>query len=98
MTKDSGLAASCCAGALMEAIFHQRCHASQWTRMAAAVPEDASFADAQVTAVRWSRPAFGEPHQFSEVFRRARAEGPQWVTRQNKEAVVILPAEDCERL
>jgi len=36
--------------------------------------------------------------QFSEVFRRARVEGPQWVTRQNKEAVVILPAEDFERL
>ena len=36
--------------------------------------------------------------QFSEVFRRARAEGPQWVTRQNKEAVVILPAEEFERL
>ena len=36
--------------------------------------------------------------QFSEVFRRARAEGPQWVTRQNKDTVVILPAEDFERL
>ena len=36
--------------------------------------------------------------QFSEVFRRARVEGPQWVTRQNKEAVVILPAEEFERL
>lgn len=36
--------------------------------------------------------------QFSEVFRRARSEGPQLVTRQNKEAVVILPAEDFERL
>ena len=36
--------------------------------------------------------------RFSEVFRRARAEGPQWVTRQNKETVVILPAEDFERL
>jgi prevent-host-death family protein len=36
--------------------------------------------------------------QFSEVFRRARAEGPQWVTRQNKEAVVILPAEEFDRL
>lgn len=36
--------------------------------------------------------------QFSEVFRRARTEGPQWVTRQNKEAVVILPAEDFQRL
>jgi prevent-host-death family protein len=36
--------------------------------------------------------------QFSEVFRRALANGPQWVTRQNKEAVVILPAEEFERL
>ena len=36
--------------------------------------------------------------QFSEVFRRARAEGPQWVTRQNRETVVIVPAEDFERL
>ena len=36
--------------------------------------------------------------QFSELFRRARSEGPQWVTRQDKEAVVILPAEEFERL
>jgi antitoxin Phd len=36
--------------------------------------------------------------RFSEVFRRARAEGPQYVTRQGKEAVVILPAEEFERL
>lgn len=36
--------------------------------------------------------------QFSEVFRRARSEGPQFVTRQEKEAVVILPAEEFERL
>lgn len=36
--------------------------------------------------------------QFSEVFRRARTEGPQWVTRQGKEAVVIMPAEEFERL
>ena len=36
--------------------------------------------------------------RFSEVFRRARTEGPQWVTRRGKEAVVILPAEDFERL
>jgi len=36
--------------------------------------------------------------QFSEVFRRARSEGPQLVTRQDKEAVVILPAEEFERL
>lgn len=36
--------------------------------------------------------------QFSELFRRARTEGPQWVTKQDKEAVVILPAEEFERL
>jgi len=36
--------------------------------------------------------------RFSEVFRRARTEGPQYVTRQGKEAVVILPAEEFERL
>ena len=31
--------------------------------------------------------------RFSELFRRARTEGPQVVTRQGKEQVVILPAE-----
>ena len=36
--------------------------------------------------------------RFSEVFRKARLEGPQWVTKQGKEAVVILPAEEFERL
>ncbi len=36
--------------------------------------------------------------RFSEVFRRAFAEGPQYVTRQGKEAVVILPAAEFERL
>jgi antitoxin Phd len=36
--------------------------------------------------------------RFSELFRRARAEGPQWVTRSNREAVVVLRAEEFERL
>jgi len=36
--------------------------------------------------------------RFSELFRRARAEGPQYVTRQGKEAVVVVPAEEFERL
>jgi prevent-host-death family protein len=36
--------------------------------------------------------------KFSELFRRARSEGPQYVTRQGEEAVVILPAEEFERL
>jgi prevent-host-death family protein len=51
------------------------------------------------------RPADAEPWQlqtakarFSEVFRKARSEGPQWITRQGKEAVVVLPAEEFEKL
>src|SRR5215468_5029998 len=36
--------------------------------------------------------------QFSEVVRRARSEGPQWVTKQDREAVVIVQAEEFERL
>ena len=36
--------------------------------------------------------------RFSELFRRARDEGPQVVTRQGKEQVVVLPAEQFERL
>ena len=36
--------------------------------------------------------------QFSEVFRRARTEGPQHVTKAGKEEVVILSKEEFERL
>ena len=36
--------------------------------------------------------------RFSEVFRLVHAEGPQWVTRQGKETIVILPAEEFEKL
>jgi prevent-host-death family protein len=36
--------------------------------------------------------------QFCKLFRLARTEGPQWVTRQANESVVILRAEDFERL
>jgi prevent-host-death family protein len=36
--------------------------------------------------------------RFSEVFRKARTEGPQTVTRQGKEAVVIIPVEEFARL
>jgi antitoxin Phd len=36
--------------------------------------------------------------RFSELFRRAHSDGPQWVTRQGKEAVVVLPAAEFERL
>ena len=36
--------------------------------------------------------------RFSELFRIVRSKGPQWVTRQGKEAVVILSAEQFEKL
>ena len=36
--------------------------------------------------------------QFSELFRRARTEGPQVVARQGKEQVVVLPVEQFAQL
>ncbi len=36
--------------------------------------------------------------RFSEVFRRARTEGPQRITRQGKEGVVMVAAEQFDRL
>jgi prevent-host-death family protein len=36
--------------------------------------------------------------RFSELFRIVRSKGPQWVTRQGKEAVVVLSAEQFEKL
>ena len=36
--------------------------------------------------------------RFSEVFRRAHAEGPQYVTKAGKETAVIVPAEQFEQL
>lgn len=36
--------------------------------------------------------------RFSELFRKARSEGPQYVTKGGKEAVVVLPAERYEQL
>jgi antitoxin Phd len=36
--------------------------------------------------------------RFSEVFRLARREGPQIITRQGKEAVVLLPLEQYDQL
>jgi antitoxin Phd len=36
--------------------------------------------------------------RFSELFRRARTDGPQYVTKAGKEAVVVLPAEQFEEL
>jgi len=36
--------------------------------------------------------------RFSEVFRRARTEGPQLITRQGKEGVVMISGEEYEQL
>ncbi len=36
--------------------------------------------------------------RFSEVFRLARESGPQRVTKHGRAAVVVLPAEEYERL
>jgi prevent-host-death family protein len=36
--------------------------------------------------------------RFSEVFRRARTDGPQRITRQGKEGVVMVAEEQYERL
>jgi prevent-host-death family protein len=36
--------------------------------------------------------------RFSEVFRLARERGPQRVTKHGRAAVIVLPAEDYERL
>ena len=36
--------------------------------------------------------------RFSEVFRLARTEGPQLITRQGKEGVVMISDEQCDRL
>ncbi|MGA2375326.1 MAG: type II toxin-antitoxin system Phd/YefM family antitoxin [Candidatus Sulfotelmatobacter sp.] len=36
--------------------------------------------------------------RFSEVFRRARTEGPQRITRQGKESVVMVAQEQYDRL
>jgi antitoxin Phd len=36
--------------------------------------------------------------RFSELFRRVRSEGPQYITRQGKECVVMISDEQYERL
>ena len=36
--------------------------------------------------------------RFSEVFRRARTEGPQRITRQGKESVVMIAEEQFDKL
>ncbi len=49
-----------------------------------------------VPATRWQLQT--AKARFSELFRKTRTEGPQWITKQDKEAVVMLPAEDYDAL
>lgn len=51
---------------------------------------------AGATANSWQRQT--AKAKFSEVFRRARTEGPQRITRQGKEGVVMISDEEYERL
>jgi prevent-host-death family protein len=59
-------------------------------------PETRKIATPVTTGARWQLQT--AKARFSEVFRRARTEGPQWITRQGKEAVVVVPAEEFENL
>ena len=54
------------------------------------------LATSSVPATRWQLQT--AKARFSELFRRARTEGPQYVTRQGKEAVVVIGAEEFEKL
>ena len=49
-------------------------------------------------AARESWQIHGAKARFSEVFRRARTEGPQRITRQGKEGVVMVAEEQFEQL
>jgi antitoxin Phd len=53
-------------------------------------------AASSIPATRWQLQT--AKARFSELFRRTRTEGPQWITKQDKEAVVMIPAEDFEAL
>jgi prevent-host-death family protein len=56
----------------------------------------ASAAKSAVAGSPWQLQA--AKAKFSEVFRRARAEGPQIVTRGGTDAVVVIPVEQYELL
>jgi prevent-host-death family protein len=55
-------------------------------------PETASCCNARTWQLQTAKA------RFSELFRKARSEGPQWVTRQGKDAVVIVAAEEFQTL
>jgi prevent-host-death family protein len=63
------------------------------TRHAGASPSDEHR---PVTGPGWQLQA--AKARFSELFRLVRTEGPQLITRQGKDGVVMMPVEQFERL
>jgi antitoxin Phd len=64
--------------------------------MASRIPKSGEPYKQELSSQTWQLQA--AKAQFSEVFRRARERAPQVVTKQGKEAVVILAMEEYERL
>ena|SRR5690348_5836092 len=63
--------------------------------------ERAGFPDASKHAAKKDGPVWQvqtAKARFSEVFRLARTEGPQRITRQGKDSVVLISAEHYDRL
>src|SRR6184192_4045068 len=58
----------------------------------------ASTPDRKLTAAGEAWQIQSAKARFSEVFRRARTEGPQRITRQGKEGVVMVAEEQYEQL
>lgn len=53
---------------------------------------------AQPAKIRTEWPLAEAKARFSELFRKARNDGPQRVTRQGKEAVIVVSEEEYEEL
>ena len=66
------------------------------TKKRARHPRSSGIASRMRSATTWQVQT--AKARFSELFRRARTEGPQLITRQGKEAVVMIADEQYERL
>ena len=62
------------------------------TNRSGAIPTDAP----EIASESWQIQS--AKARFSEVFRRARSEGPQRITRQGKEGVIMVAEEQFDRL
>src|SRR5580693_716645 len=59
-------------------------------------PEPNSAAKSETVGESWH--VQSAKARFSEVFRRARSEGPQRITRQGKDGVIMVAEEQYDRL